>query len=46
LRFRIEGANRFERIAEKIKAQRSRHSGRKKIEDAAAYGVFARIAHA
>src|SRR6202035_3107772 len=36
LRFRIEGADRFERIAEKIEPQRSRHSGRKKIEDAAA----------
>ena len=46
LRFGIEGADQFERIAEKIEAQGLRHSGRKKIEDAATHGIFASVAHA
>ena len=46
LRLGIEGADQFERIAEKIEAQRSRHSGREKIENAAAHGIFAGVAHA
>ncbi|SPU61862.1 Uncharacterised protein [Brucella melitensis] len=41
----IEGTDRFQRIAEKIKPQRFFRSRRIKIENAAAYRIFADVAH-
>ena len=45
LRLRIEGADRFERVAEEVEAHRVRQPGGKEVDDAAAHGVFAGIAH-
>ena len=45
LRFRIEGADRFERIAEEIEPDRRRHARREEIDDAAALRIFAGLAH-
>ncbi len=45
LRLRVETADRFQRIAKKIKPDRSLHSGRKQIEDAAAHRIIAGLAH-
>ena len=44
-RFRIEAADRFERVAEEIEPHRLGHARRIQIEDAAAHGVFAGLAH-
>ena len=46
LRFGIKGADRFQRVAKKIEPEGLGHSRRKEIEDAAAHGIFARVAHA
>ena len=45
LGLRIEGADRFQRIAEKIEPHRLGHSGREQIDDAAADRVFAGFTH-
>ena len=45
LRFGIEGADRFQRVAEEIEPHRLRHAGREEIEDAAAHRIFAGVAH-
>ena len=45
LRLRIEGADRLQRVAEKIEPHRHVHARRKKIENAAAHRVFAGLAH-
>ena len=45
LRFRIEGADRFERVAEEIEPDRRRHARREKIDNAAALRIFAGLAH-
>ncbi len=45
LGFRIEGADRFQAVAEKIETDGLIEPGRKQIEDAAAHGVFAGFAH-
>ena len=45
LRLGIEGADRFERIAEEIEPDRLRHRRREKIENAAAHRIFAGVAH-
>ena len=45
LGFRIEGADRFQRVAEKVEPDGLGHAGRKQIDDAAADGVFAGFAH-
>src|ERR1700734_4079226 len=45
LRLRIEGADRFERIAEEIKPDRRCRARRIEVEDAAARGVIADVAH-
>ena len=45
LRLRIEGADRFQRVAEEIEPDRRRRAGRIEIEDAAAHGVVADVAH-
>ena len=45
LRLRIEGADRFERIAEEIEPDRRRGAGRIEVENAAARGVIADVAH-
>ena len=45
LGFRIEGANRFQEVAEEVEPHRLVEPGRKQIEDAAAHGVFAGFAH-
>ena len=45
LRIRIEAADRFERVAEQIEPQGLLGSRWKQIDDAAAQGVFARLAH-
>src|SRR5680860_1582107 len=44
LGFRIEGAHGFQRVAEEVEAHRLA-AGRKKIEDATAHGVLARVRH-
>ena len=44
LAFRIEGADRFERVAEEVEADRVRQPGREEVDDAAADGVFAGLA--
>ncbi len=45
LGFRIEGADRFQAVAEEVEPHRLLEAGRKQIEDAAAHGVFAGFAH-
>ena len=45
LRFRIEGADRFQRVAEKIEPHRRARPRGVEIENAAAHGVFADVAH-
>ena len=45
LRFRIEGADRFQRVAEKIEPDGGLGAGREQIEDAAAHGIFTVFAH-
>ena len=45
LRLRIESADRLQCIAEKIEPHRHVHAGRIKIENAAAHGIVARLAH-
>jgi len=45
LRFRIEAANGFERVAEKVEPHRRIDRRRKQIDNAAAHGVVARLAH-
>ncbi len=45
LRFRIEHADRFQRVAEKIEPHRIVEPGRKQIEDAAADRIIAGFAH-
>ncbi len=45
LRLRIEGADRFQRVAEKIEPHRRARPRRVEIENAAAHGIFADIAH-
>jgi hypothetical protein len=45
LRLGIERADRFERVAEKVEAHWAGEAGRVKVDDAAAHGVFARVAH-
>ncbi len=45
LAFRIEAADRFERVAEEIEPHRRVHAGREQIDDAAAYRVIAGLAH-
>ena len=45
LGFRVERTDRFERVAEEIEPHRLVETGRKQIEDAAAHGVFAGLAH-
>ena len=45
LRFRIEGPDRFQRVAEEIKPDRGVDAGREQIDDAAAHGVIAGLAH-
>ena len=41
----IEGADRFQAVAEEVEPHRLVEPGRKQIEDAAAHGVFAGLAH-
>ena len=41
----IEGADRFQAVAEEIEPDRLIEPGRKQIEDAAAHGIFAGFAH-
>jgi hypothetical protein len=45
LRGRIEGADRFQRVAEEIEPQRLFRTGREKVENAAAHRILADIAH-
>ena len=45
LGLRIEHTDRFQRIAEEIEPRRIVHAGRKQVEDAAAHGIFAGLAH-
>ena len=45
LGFRIEGADRFQAIAEEVEPHRLVEPGRKQVEDAAAHGIFAGLAH-
>ena len=45
LGFRIEAADRFQRVAEEIEPHRVGHAGRKQIDDAAAHRVIAGLAH-
>ena len=45
LGFRIEGADRFETVAEEVEPHRLIEPGRKQVEDAAAHGIFAGFAH-
>jgi len=45
LGFRIEGADRFQRVAEKVESHGLIEPGRKQIEDTTAHGVFAGFAH-
>ena len=45
LRLRIEGADQFQRVAEKIEANRRRSARRIKVEDASARRVIADVAH-
>ena len=41
----IEGADRFQRVAEEIEPHRIGHAGRKQVDDAAAHRIFAGLAH-
>jgi len=41
----VKGADRFQGIAEEIEPHRLLEPGRKQIENAAAYRIFARLAH-
>ena len=41
----VEGADRFQAVAEEVEPDRLFEAGRKQIEDAAAHGVFAGLAH-
>ena len=45
LGLRIEGADRFERVAEEVEADRIGQACGKEIDDAAAHRVFARVPH-
>ena len=45
LRFRIEGTDRFQAVAEEVEPHRLIEPGRKQVEDAAAHGIFAGLAH-
>ena len=45
LGFRIEGADRFQRVAEEIESHGLVEACRKQIENAAAHGIFAGFAH-
>ena len=45
LGLRIEGADRFERVAEEVEPDRRRGARRVEIENAAARGVVANVAH-
>mgnify|MGYP003694215197 CR=1 FL=1 len=45
LGFRVESADRFERVAEEVEPHGLVEPGRKQIEDAAAHGIFAGLAH-
>ena len=45
LRLRIEGADRFERVAEEVEPDRRRRARRIEVENAAARGVVADVAH-
>src|SRR4030095_11453991 len=45
LRQRVEASEAFERVAEKIEADRLRRAGRKEIDDAAAHRELAGLAH-
>ena len=45
LGFRIETADQFQRVAEKIEPHRLVHAGREQIDDAAAHGIVAGFAH-
>ncbi len=45
LGFGIEGADRFQRVAEEVEAHRLIEPGREQIEDTAAHGIFAGLAH-
>ena len=45
LAFRIETADRFKRVAEKIEPHRRIHAGREQVDDAAAHRVIAGLAH-
>ncbi len=42
---RVEGADRLQRIAEEIEADRRGRAGRPEVDDAAAHGVLAEFAH-
>ena len=45
LRLRVEGADRLQRVAEEVEADRLRQRRREQVDDAAAHGVFAGVAH-
>ena len=45
LRLRIEAADQLQRVTEKIEPHRLAHAGREQVEDTAAHGVVARLAH-
>ena len=45
LGFRIEAADRLQRVAEEIEPHRRRHAGGEQIDDAAAHRIVARLAH-
>ena len=45
LRFGVEGADGFQRIAEKIEPDRMRQTGRIQIDNAAAHGIFTGFTH-
>ena len=45
LGFRVEGTDQFEAVAEEVESHGLVETGRKQIEDAAAHGVFAGLAH-
>ena len=45
LGFRIEGADRFQAVAEEVEPHGLVEPGRKQVEDAAAHGIFAGFAH-
>ena len=41
----VEGADRFQAVAEEVEPDRLVEAGRKQVEDAAAHGIFAGLAH-